>query len=124
MGCRTILRYLETLPPDAKVGGAVLVAGWIALAPAAMQMPEEQKIVQQWLSTPHDWAAMRAHTANFTAIFSDNDDWVPKENLGAYRDQLNATIVIEHDKGHFSGSDGVRELPVVLDAVLSMAKDG
>ena len=28
MGCQTIARYLETLPDEIKVGGAVFVAGF------------------------------------------------------------------------------------------------
>ena len=122
MGCRTILRYLEALPKGSRVGGVVLVAGWITLAPAAMQTPEEQEIVQQWLAAPHEWNAMRIHTSNFTAIFSDDDEWVVKENWEAYRDHLGATIVVEHAKGHFSGSDGVTELPSALNAVLKHAQ--
>ncbi|MEK7531450.1 MAG: alpha/beta hydrolase, partial [Patescibacteria group bacterium] len=31
IGCQTILRYLETLPADKKVGGATFVAGWFTL---------------------------------------------------------------------------------------------
>ncbi len=121
MGCRAILRYLEMLPEAARVGGVILVAGWIVLTPVTMRTPEEKEIVKQWLSRPPDWERMRRSTNNFTAIFSDDDEYVPPENWDAYRDQLGAQIIIEHERGHFSGSDGVTELPNVRDAILRHA---
>ncbi len=37
-----------------------------------------------------------------------------------FEERLGAKTAIEHDKGHFSGSDDVKELPVILDAILSL----
>ncbi|KKQ34197.1 MAG: hypothetical protein US50_C0058G0004 [Candidatus Nomurabacteria bacterium GW2011_GWB1_37_5] len=31
IGCQTIMRYLQTLPVDMKVGGAVFIAGWFKI---------------------------------------------------------------------------------------------
>src|SRR3990167_8432746 len=31
IGCQSIDRYLETLPPETKIGGVVYVAGWLTL---------------------------------------------------------------------------------------------
>ena len=36
--------------------------------------------------------------------------------------KVGAEIIVEHNKGHFSGSDGIKELPSLLDAVLKIAK--
>src|SRR3989338_2892141 len=44
IGCQTILRYLETLPPNTRVGGAVFVAGWFTLM--NLETKEEQKIAK------------------------------------------------------------------------------
>lgn len=122
MGCRAILRYLEMLPETARIGGVVLVAGWVVLTTAAMRTSKEQKIVRQWLSRPPDWERMRRSTNSFTAIFSDSDEYVPLENWDAYRNHLGAQIIIEHGKGHFSGSDGVTKLPSALTAILKYAE--
>src|SRR3989344_3515952 len=35
IGCQSIIRYLQTLPKEVRVGGAVFVAGWVSLTPMA-----------------------------------------------------------------------------------------
>ena len=32
-----------------------------------------------------------------------------------------AKIIVEHQKGHFSGDDGIKELPSALEALLEIA---
>jgi len=44
------------------------------------------------------------------------------DNQNDFKEKLGSKIVIEWQKGHFSGSDGVKELPVVLEAVLEISK--
>ena len=56
------------------------------------------------------------------AIFSDNDPYVPLDNQEEFKGMLNAKIIIEHEKGHFSGSTGTIELPVVLEAILEISQ--
>ena len=117
-GCQTIIRYLATI--DATIGGAVFVAGFVTLTPLATREEENRKIAEPWLTTPIDFGRARRTSSNFVAIFSDNDEWVPPENARAYEEQLGAKTIVEHAKGHFSGSDGVTELPSALEALLSM----
>ena len=54
------------------------------------------------------------------AIFSDNDPLVPITDSKIFEKELGAKIIIENNKGHFSGSDGITELPVVFQLVLEM----
>ena len=44
----------------------------------------------------------------------------PQENKKLFDGRLGAKTAIEHGKGHFGGSDGVKELPSVLEAILSL----
>lgn len=111
IGCQTILRYLEGLPVAQKVGGVVLVAPWMTLM---NQSPEEMEIAKPWIVTPIDFEKVKSHSENFVAIFSDNDDCVPIENKKFFEEQFGIIGLVEHEKGHFSGGDGVVELPVVL----------
>ena len=53
IGCQTILRYLETLPSDAAVGGVVFVAGFFTLT--NMEDDEVQAIAKPWLTRPIDY---------------------------------------------------------------------
>jgi len=117
IGCQTILRYLESLPADKKVGGATFVAGWFTLM--NLKTDEEKEIAKPWLETPIDFAKVKQHTKKFFAVFSDNDDVVPQENKKLFEERLDAKTAIEHGKGHFSGGDEVKELPVILEAILS-----
>jgi len=118
IGCQTILRYLET--NAGKIGGVVFVAGWVSLAPKAMPTKEDKKIAKPWLETPIDFGKIKKTTKNFTAVFSDNDPYVPMENIDIYRKKLGAKIIIEKKKGHFSGEDNITELPIVLNELLKM----
>ena len=121
IGCQTILRYLENLPADKKVGGAVFVAGWFTLM--NLKTDEEKEIAQPWLETLIDFKRVKQHTKKFFALFSDDDEVVPQENKKLFEERLGAKTAIEHKKGHFSGGrDGITELPIVLKSLLELTK--
>lgn len=119
IGCQTILRYLEGLSADKKVGGGVFAAGWFTLM--NLKAGEEKEIARPWLETPIDFGKVREHTEKFFAIFSDNDEDVPLSNKELFEQYLGAKTVIEHGKGHFSGGDGIKELPLVLEKILELS---
>lgn len=119
IGCQTILRYLATI--EEKVGGVILVAPWVHLM--NLEGPEEEKIAQSWLTTPIRWKKIKNRAKNFVAIFSDNDQWVPSTDAEIFKERLGAKIIIEKQKGHFSGEDGIRKVPVVLSELLKIAEE-
>lgn len=120
MGCQTIARYLEALPDDKKVGGAVFVAGFFKRLTGLEDDPDVQETDKHWLGTPLDLGRVKSHLSKSVAIFSDDDPWVPLDNQDDFRDKLGSEIIIEHAKGHFSGRrDKVFELPVVLEKVIA-----
>jgi predicted alpha/beta hydrolase family esterase len=96
-----------------KVGGAVFVAGFFKSL--TLESNEEESIAKEWLEAPVNFEKVKSHLLKSVAIFSDNDPWVPLENQDDFKNKLGSEIIIEHDKGHFSGSDGVKELPVILN---------
>lgn len=120
IGCQTILRYLENLPEKEKVGGAVFVAGWFSLTNLSGE--EEKRIAQPWLDTPINFARIKPHLNKGIAIFSDNDPLVPLDDQHTFQEKLGSDIVIQNQKGHFSGDDGITELPIALESVLKLAK--
>ncbi len=120
IGCQTILRYLQTIKES--IGGAIFVAGWVSLTPMATRTKEEQAIVKPWFITPIDFVKVKKTSPNFVAIFSDDDPYVPLENIETYQEKLGAKIIIEKKKGHFSGEDNITEIPILLKEVLYMAK--
>jgi hypothetical protein len=120
IGCQTILRYLEKLPENKKVGGALFVAGWFNLKPEATEDGEDAEIAKPWIETPIDCKKVLTHTKKFIAIFSDNDPFAPVEDSELFKKRLGAKIIIEHNKGHFTGENNVFELPVGLEELVKI----
>lgn len=121
MGCQTIARYLETLPENTKVGGAVFVAGFFNHLTNLEDDDLVQSVAKEWLTTPLNLKKVKIHLKKSIAIFSDNDPYVPMDNQNDFAETLGSKIIIERDQGHFSGSTGTKELPAVLDAIIGMA---
>lgn len=121
IGAQTILRYLESLPENTRVGGVVFLAGWIHLTDQAYEVEEDKEIAKPWLETKIDWDKVKSHTAKFIAIFSNDDTLVPISDSEIFANKLEAKIITEYGKGHFRGRDGIKELPSALEAVLEIA---
>ncbi len=121
MGCQAIVRYLEILPSEVKVGGAVFVAGFFKRLTNTDSDDASRATDKHWLGTQPDWKKVRTHLPKSVAIFSSNDPYVPLDNQNEFVNELGSKIVIEENKGHFSGpSDKVTELPVALEAVINL----
>ena len=82
---------------------------------------EEWAIAKPWLDTPIDLAMVKRTAGSITAIFSESDPYVDLAiNRDMFEQQLGARIIIEHDKGHFSEDNGIYELPIVRDTILTL----
>lgn len=118
IGCQTILRYLQTLPEDQKVGQVILVAGWFNLTPQSFESPEDEEIAKPWVIDTIDFNKIRNKAKSFLAILSDNDPYVPLEqSKKIFEQKLGARIIIEHNMGHFSQDNGITSLPIILEVV-------
>lgn len=115
IGSQAILRYLEALPLNVKIGKVVFVAGFFNLKNLNSK---EMAIALPWLKTPIDLDKVKNYS-NFTAIFSSNNPDVPLKDKEIFKRKLNAQIILENRMGHFSGSDGIKKLPSALKAVLN-----
>lgn len=114
LGCIAILRYLESA--EKKVAGVVMVAGF------AEKLGEDFSILDNFLSAHLDFARVRKMCPKMTAIFSDNDPYVPLSQEKIFRERLGAKTLVLHARGHFSSSEGTTELPEALDAILEMSR--
>lgn len=119
LGCIAILRYLETLTETQKVGGAVFVAGF----GKDLEYEGYNGELFSFFTTPIDWKKVKKRCKKFISIHSDDDKWVSIKNSDLFKQKLNAETIIAHNMKHFSGDDGVNELPLALDAILKLAKD-
>lgn len=115
LGCITVLRYLETLNENQKIGGAILVAGFGERFPK-YQTGNHDTFFDHTL----DWSHIRERCNNFVAIHSEDDPGVNAEQLDLFEDKLGAKVLREHGFGHFGSADGVFEIPLVRDELLAM----
>ncbi|HUS25961.1 MAG TPA: alpha/beta fold hydrolase [Nevskiaceae bacterium] len=106
LGCPAILRYLESLPPGQKIGGAVLVAGF---AEPITFRELDSFVIGTW-----DEDRIKAAANTLVIINSDNDPYVPLVMGEHIRDRFNATLIVKHGAGHFNTKAGFTELPEVL----------
>ncbi len=115
IGCQTILRYLEKLSENAKVGKVILVAPWLTL----FNLEEEElPIAEPWEKTPIDEKKVLNHIKEkMVCIFSDNDPVVSPENRKIFQERFNAEITVIPGGGHFAEDDGATELPIVLEKI-------
>ena len=117
MGCQTIMRYLEQLENKVKVGKIVFVAPWFNLQ--NLENKELERIAKPWIETPIDISKVRSHLTSLTAIFSDNDPFVSLSDKEIFKSLLDAKIIVEHNKGHFTQDDNVNEFPLVVNEVVT-----
>lgn len=115
IGCQTILRYLAKLPENAVIGGVIFVAGWITLS--SLETDEEKLIAGPWLTKPIDFGKVRLSAKKFVAIFSDDDPFVPLENVKLFERGIGAITRIERNKGHFNDIAA----PAVLQEIIQIA---
>lgn len=118
LGCITILRYLESLKDNEKIGGAVLVAGFTD------NLGYEE--IKSFFETPIDFETIKLRCSKFVAIHSDNDPYVALKYGDIFKEKLNAELVIKQNMGHFSddtdNEESCTELPDVVDSLLKITQ--
>lgn len=115
-GAITIMRFLENLSDNQKVGGIVFVAGFTD--------DLGYKELSNFFEKPIDFEKIRQRAKHFVAIHSDNDPYVDVKFGDIFREKLGAEVVIKNNMGHFSGEVGNEEsctsLPDVTKSILKM----
>jgi len=123
VGCITILRYLESLPDDMKIGGVVMVAGFTDDL-GYMDSVEEKDVLPDFFQTSLDWDKIKSKAGKFVAIHSDNDPYVQLKHAEVFKDKLGAEIIIKSGMQHFPGEvddeASCTELSEVVEAIKGM----
>lgn len=115
LGVITILRYLEALVEDKKVGGAVLVAGF--------PEPIGYEEINTFFVKPLDYQRIKRVVDKVIVIHSTNDPHVPLKNGEILKEKIGAKLIIIPNAGHLNTEAGFIELPVVLEAVLEITRE-
>jgi uncharacterized protein len=100
IGCQAIMRYLEMLPKNVKIGGAIFVAGWFNLNDETWDEEYTEDIAKPWLEIPINFNKIKEHTKKFLVILSDDDPYVPLSDAKLFEKNLNAKVIIEKNQGH------------------------
>ncbi len=101
IGCQTILRFLEKLHKNKKIGGCLFVAPWFNLTDEVWDENYTKEIAYPWLSTGIHFDRITEHCTKFWAIFSDDDPYVPISDKEIFKEKLNARIIVAHGREHF-----------------------
>ncbi len=112
VGCQAIVRYLATLQEGQEFRAVFLVAPWTRLE------GNVEEGLKQWVNEPINWDAAKRRARRFVVIYSDNDALVPVENSEMFGKLLNAELVLDSGRHHFSDEDDVTQLPS-LEKVIS-----
>lgn len=120
IGCQAIMRYLETLPNNAKVRGVIFVAGWFNLTEDTWDETYTKEIANPWIKEPINFDKIKKLTRKIVEIASDNDPYVPLSDKDIFKKKLGAEIIVLHNSGHISGEDGIKKLPSVLKSILEV----
>ncbi len=118
-GVITILRYLEKLNPEQKIGGVVMVAGFTDDLGFAE--------LKNFFTAEIQFEKIKKQAKYFVAIQSDDDPYVPLKHGDILKEKLGAELIIKHQAKHFSGSvdkeDSCLELPEVVESVVKMTRE-
>lgn len=117
LGVPAILRYLETLDKDAKIGGVVLVSG-----PVSLIEENGYEQVNTFLEGSFDFDHIKNVCNNFVVIHGSNDTNVSFTDAELIAKKLSCELISIPNGGHLNGSAGCFKLPEVLDSLLKMIK--
>ncbi len=112
LGVIAILKFLESIPPEQKIGGAVLVAGFSE----SLGIPETESFFTESL----DHEKVKESAGKFIAINSDNDPYVPLKKGEILRDKLGAEFIVVPKGSHLNEGAGFTKLPIVLESILKI----
>ncbi len=122
IGCQTVLRYIEQMDKNERVGGVILVAGWLHLTVDTWDENYTEEIAAPWLNTPIDFDKIKQHTTQIVDFYSEDDPYVPVSDSVLFKERLNAKVISVGNKGHVSKEDGVKEVPFVVGELMKIAR--
>lgn len=112
LGGITILKYLESLRENKKIGGIVLAAGFLR----SINIPE----LENFFADPLDCEKVKKSVNKIVLINSDNDRYVPLEEGEIMKEKLNGKLIILHNAYHINEGNGFFTFPTGLEELLKM----
>jgi len=121
IGCQAVLRFIETFDSNLSIPKVILIAPWMKLDMNTIEEEGEEaiEIAKPWMETPIDFNKIKRLVKSVVAIFSDNDMYVPLDQVEYFKEKLGATIYVEHNQGHFTVSDNFKKLQTDIKDLIS-----
>lgn len=112
LGVPAILRYLETLPNDKKIGGVILVSG-----PFFQIRKDGYEYVNEFLKDTFNFEKIKKVCDSFIVIHGSDDPIVSLENPNEISKNLNCELIFIPGEKHLNGSAGFYEVPQIFNAL-------
>lgn len=116
LGCITLLRYLEKQSDDRKIGGIILVSGFLE---PITTLPILDPFIKQNLNTPKLIKMIEKRLV----ISSLDDSIVPYQLSCELAKQIDAKLITVENGGHFIGQEGFTEFPLVFDEICKIINE-
>ena len=112
LGSTLILRYLEQLPANQKIGGAIITAG--AVVSIGLYETED------FFVKKFDFKKIKQAAKKFVLIYSDNDPLVPLSQGKELKSQLGGKLYVVPRGNHLCEGEGSFRLPIALEEILKI----
>lgn len=112
LGVVAILRFLESLSLEQKIGGVFMVAGFSE----SLGIRE----TESFFAKSVNYEKIKNSANKFIAINSDNDPYVPIEKGEVLKDKLGAELIVVPKGSHLNEGAGFTKLPIVLESLLKI----
>lgn len=116
LGVCGILGYLESLPENSKIGGALLVSGPIH------PLGGQYSFIDHFMDKEFNYEHIKKICKKFVVIHGDNDTTVPFSQAQELAKNLSCELTVIPNGGHLNGSSGWYKLPEALEALHKMFK--
>ena len=116
LGCIALLRYLENQSINQKIGGMILVSGFLE---SVSTLPMLDSFTKKAL----DITRITNRIKKCIVISSPNDPIVNYQYSCELAKQLNAKLITVENGGHFIKQGGFSEFPLVFDEIFKMKNE-
>ncbi|MBD3247675.1 hypothetical protein GF382_00095 [Candidatus Falkowbacteria bacterium] len=104
-----MLKYLESLPENQKIGKAIFVSGFAT--PIGFAEPDK------FIGAGVDLEKVKGKCGKFIVFHSDNDPYVPMDKAHELEKALDAELNIISKGGHLNAGNGHLEFPEVFESI-------
>jgi len=113
LGCITLLKYIELLPENCRIGGIILVSAFDEALPF---LP----IINSFLSSKPKYQIIANKIISIKVIGSTNDILVPITLTKKVANSLQTTVIEIKNAGHFTTQDGYKVFIELYETLLDM----